>query len=442
MPGIPGPKPRLFTGHLREFRIGRLEFFRRCAQTYGDVVQLRIVNRRILLFNRPDLIEQVLVTHAGKFVKHFGLRIYGPVLGNGLVTSEGEFWRRQRKLAAPAFQGARIARYAGEMLAQAAGMLRTWRDDEVRDVHADMMRLTLQIACKTLLGVHDSPDADVVGRALYDGMVVLGRRIRRAIPVPDWIPTRDNRRLKSSLSILNTIVNGIIRDHRQTQNANGDDLLARLLAERDEDGSRMSDRQLFDEALTLLLAGHETTALALSYSLYLLATHPAAQDQLHAELSAVLAGGLPSHADLPRLEFTRRVVTEAMRLYPPADVLGREAIEDCTIEGISIRRGTTIFMSQWVMHHDERYFPEPDRFDPGRWTPQFEKSLPRFAYFPFGGGPRYCIGQTFAMTEAILLLAAICQKFSLEPVPGFELVLWPNITLRPRDGVPLIIRRR
>jgi len=422
--------------------VGRLEFFTQCARTYGDVVALRIVNKPIVMFNRPDLIEQVLVTHASKFVKHFGLRVYKPVLGNGLVTSEGDFWRRQRKLAAPAFQAARIAEYASDMVSATARMLDEWSDSEIRDVHADMMRLTLHIACTTLFGVQNPPDADVVGEALYEGMVVLGRRIRRIFPTPDWVPTRDNRQLRRSLDTLGRIVNDILQNQHESHGEQGSHLLARLLAARDEDGSRMSDRQLFDEALTLLLAGHETTALALSYSLYLLAEHPQTQEKLQAEVGDVLAGRLPSYADLPRLEYTRRVVTEALRLYPPADVLGREALEDCTIEGIPIPRGTTVFMSQWVMHRDPRYFADPLRFYPDRWTPDFERELPRFAYFPFGGGPRYCIGQTFATTEAILLLAMICQRFVFAPMPGFELSLWPNITLRPRDGIPLMVTRR
>jgi len=441
VPTFPSPPARLISGHLTDFRVGRLEFFTHCARTYGDVVRLRIVHRPVLLFNRPSLIEQVLIQKSKHFVKHFGLRVYKPVLGNGLVTSEGDFWRRQRKLIAPAFQAARLAEYSRAMVSATSQMLETWQDGKTRDVHADMMRLTLRIACETFFSAEKPPDANVVGQALHESMVLLGRRFRRLFPIPDWLPTPDNLRLRRSLGTLQSIVNDIVRGHAGNQDGASHDLLGTLLAARDDDGSGMTQRQLLDEAMTLLLAGHETTALALSYSLYLLATHPEALQKLQAELGAVLGGRAPTYEDLPTLAFARNVVTEAMRLYPPADVLGREAVEDCTIEDVPVRRGTTVFMSQWVMHRDPRYFAEPLEFHPDRWTPAFEKALPRFAYFPFGGGPRNCVGQNFATAEAVLILAEICRRFSPAPTPGFQLVLWPNITLRPRDGVPLIVKR-
>lgn len=441
MPEYPSPPARWISGHLTDFRVGRLEFFTHCARTYGDVVRLRIVHRPVLLFSRPDLIEQVLIQKSKHFVKHFGLRVYKPVLGNGLVTSEGDFWRRQRKLIAPGFQAARLAEYAKSMVAAARQMLETWLDGETRDVHEDMMRLTLRIACQTFFSAEHPPDAAVVGAALHESMVLLARRFRRLFPVPDWLPTPDNLRLRRSLGTLQRIVSDIVRGHAGGTGDAPHDLLGTLLAARDDDGSGMTRRQLLDETMTLLLAGHETTALALSYSLHLLATHPAALQELQAELASVLADRPATYEDLPRLDYATRVVTEAMRLYPPADVLGREAVEDCTIGDVPVRRGTTVFMSQWVMHRDPRYFDDPLEFRPDRWTPAFEKALPRFAYFPFGGGPRNCVGQNFAIAEAVLILAEVCRSFSFAPVPGFELVLWPNITLRPRDGVPLIVKR-
>ena len=453
MPLPSGPKPRLLTGHLAAFRADRLSFFLHCARVYGDVVPLRLPGRPILLFSHPDLIEQVLVTQAKHFVKHFGLRMYKPVLGNGLVTSEGDFWRRQRKLSAPAFQGARLAGYADDMVELTTAMLDGWRADPraargaavERDVHADMMRLTLQIACRTLFGADACPDPDAVGHAMEQSLRALDGRFGRWLPVPDWFPTPANRRLRRALRTLDDVVGGIIARRRGADGAgDGNDLLSMLVRARDDDdGSGMTDAQLLDEVRTIFLAGHETTALALTYALYLLAGHPDAQAALHAELDAVLDGGRPpAYSDLPRLAYTRQVVTEAMRLYPPADVLGREAVVDTTVNGVDVPRGTTVFMSQWVMHHDPRYFPEPDRFDPGRWTPAFERALPRFAYFPFGGGPRFCIGQAFAMAEATLILAAICRPFRFAPAPGFKLELWPSITLRPRGEVPLTVSGR
>lgn len=441
-----GPAGRRFSGHLADFREDRLSFFTRCARDYGDVVPLRILNRRVLLLNRPDLIEQVLVTHANRFVKHFGLRLYKPLLGNGLVTSEGAFWRRQRKLSAPAFQAGRTAGYAAEMVADADRQADEWAaaaratadNSAVRDVQADMMRTTLRIACRTLFGADACPDPEVVGRAMDDGLAGIAARFRSAIPLPQWVPTPANLRLRRAVRALHGVVDDLVR--RRRSGGSGDDLLWTLLKARDDDGSAMTGRQLTDEVLTILLAGHETTVLALAYAIYLLASHPAVQDRLRAELSDVVGDRPPAHADLSKLPYLRNVVTETMRLYPPADVLGREATEDCVIGGMPIRRGTTLFASQWVMHRDARYFPDPLKFDPDRWTPAFEKALPRFAYFPFGGGPRFCVGQSFALAEAALVLATLCRRFRFQADPTYALELDPGITLRPKDGVRVIVR--
>ena len=441
-----GPRGHFLFGHLAPFRRDRLEFMTRCARDYGDIVPLRLLGHPVILLSRPDLIEQVLVHHTKHFIKHAGLRLYKPILGNGLVTSEGDFWRRQRKLSAPAFQGSRMPAYAKEMVESAERMCVQWESDlrrdgaHPRDVNVDMMRLTLEIACRTLFGADACPDPEVVGRAMEDGLEGIAARFRAAVPLPSWLPTRANLRLGRSMRALHAVVQGMIdaRAAAADQSA-GDDLLSMLLAARDEDGSAMTPAQLLDEVLTLFLAGHETTALALSYSLYLLAGHPEAQSELRDELSRVLTGRLPDYADLPKLPYTRNVVTESMRLYPPADFLGREAVEDCTVAGIPVKKGTNLFMSQWVMHRDGRFFPDPLKFDPGRWTPEFERSLPRFAYFPFGGGPRYCIGQTFAAVEAALVLATVCQRFSFAPDSTFRLELNPGITLRPRAGVRVVV---
>jgi cytochrome P450 len=454
MPLPAGPRPHPILGHLREFRGGRLEFFTRCARTYGDVVPLRLpMGKRILLLSRPDLIEQVLVTQANHFIKHFGLRMYRPVLGNGLVTSEGTFWRRQRKLAAPAFQASQLARYAPDMVSAAERVVEQWRahvppqeGQHVRDVHADMMRLTLEIASRTFFGADASPSPEIVGDAMHVSLRAIDARFSRLVPIPDWFPTPANVRLKRSKRVIDDIVAGIVARRREsgaTSPAGHDDLLSALLRARDEDdGSGMSDAQLLDEVRTIFLAGHETTALALAYALYLLAANPDAQADLHAELSSTLGGRLPAHEDLPRLRYARNVVMESMRLYPPADVLGREAVTDCMVGEVRVPRGTNVFMSQWVMHRDGRYFRDPEAFDPARWTDEFERTLPRFAYFPFGGGPRYCIGQTFAMSEATLVLATLCQHFQFAPDAAFKLELWPSITLRPRSGVRLLLHER
>jgi len=437
-----GPKPRWITGHLSEFRADRLGFFVRCAKEYGDIVPLRLMKFRILLLSRPDLIEDVLVTQSKNFIKHFGLRLYKPLLGDGLVTAEGDHWRRQRKLSAPAFQGGRIASYSRAMVNLTLAMLDNWQTGEVRDVHEDLSRLTMEIACVTLFGAEAGPDPQVVGLALNDAMESLAARWKRSLPVPSWLPTRENRRFRRATRALDGIVGQIVGRKRDAEDGGGDDLLSSLLAAQDENGSAFTNAQLLDEVRTLFLAGHETTALALTYSLHLLAENPAAQEKLGAELDAVLGGRPPTHADIERLPYTRNVVTESMRVYPPADFLGREAIVDCTVGGVQVPKGTNLFMSQWVMHHDARYFRDPWTFDPDRWTPEFERSLPRFVYFPFGAGPRYCIGQTFATAEAVLGLAAICQRFRFAPDPAHPLELWPGITMRPRHGLRLIVSAR
>ena len=241
-----------------------------------------------------------------------------------------------------------------------------------------------------------------------------------------------------AIRALDGIVSDLIESRRAAPE--GDDLLWSLLCARDEDGSPMSPRQLLDEVRTLFIAGHETTALTLTYSLYLLATHPDAQERLRSELLTVLGTRRPEMSDLPRLRYARGVVLEALRLYPPADTIGREAAEHCTIGELSIRKGTNLFMSQWVVHRDARFFPDPERFDPGRWTDEFERGLPRFAFFPFGGGPRVCIGQNFAMTEAMLVLATVCRRCTFAPGPGYRLELRPTLTLRPRENVRLFVQ--
>ena len=436
-----GPKGRAIIGHLAEFRADRLGFLAYCAKEYGDVVSLRLGPRPCLLLSDPPLIEKVFVSHAKHFIKHFGLRMYKPVLGNGLVSSEGDFWRRQRKLAAPAFHTSRLADYSKTMLGATAQMLDEW-EDGTHDIHAEMTRLTLDLACKTLFGPRAFADARVVGHALNESMDVIGSRMRRVIRAPLWFPTPGNVRLWRSIRTLNAIVERIIREGRAAVSEENTDLLSILLRAQDDDGSVMTDRQLLDEVRTLFVAGHETTALTLTYALYLLSDHPEIQQQLFDELHAAIGSRLPVYADLPKLRMARNVIFESLRLYPPADILGRQAAEDCTIDGIHIRKHTNVFASAWVMHRDARFFPNPQRFDPDRWTDSFEKSLPRFAYFPFGGGPRVCIGQSFAITEATLVLAAICRQFSFAPAPRFKLELWPAITLRPRNGMKLIVSRR
>jgi cytochrome P450 len=437
----PGPKGSLILGNLPDFGRDLLGFFSSCAQKYGDVVSLRLGRWRGLLINHPDDVEQVLVTRNRDFQKHrFFFRHVGAIFGNGLVTSEGDFWLRQRRLAQPAFHRDRIAGYAEVMSSCAEGLTQGWRDGEVRDVRHEMMTVTQQIVAKTLFGAEVGEDAAAVGKAFDLASREIATRIRRPFRIPDAIPTPANRRYRAWVRQLDEVVYKIIRERRQSARE-GSDLLSLLLHAQDTDGARMTDAQLRDEAVTLFLAGHETTAIALSWTLYLLSQHPAVDARLHVELRDALGERAPTLDDIPRIAYAERVVKESMRLFPPVYAIGREAVRSGEIRGYAVPEGTTVFMSQWVIHRDARFYEDPLSFRPERWSAEAERRLPKFAYLPFGGGPRLCIGNTFAMMEAVLILCALVRRFRFEltdqpPVP------FPSITLRPRNGLRMRVRRR
>jgi cytochrome P450 len=437
----PGPTGTLIGGNLRQFMDRRLDFFLDVARQYGDLASFRFGPRRLFLASHPDLIEQVLVTDAKHYVKHFGARMYKPVLGNGLVTSEGDFWLRQRKLSQPAFLKNRVLSYAPVMTDLTRQMLARWRDGLDVNVHYEFSTLTSQIALKTLFDLDDPGDRETFVESLRLAFDLMSARFRSLVRLPTWVPTPDNLRLKRAIRHLNAVVDGFITQGR-SRKVPGDDLLSRLVSAQDEDGTRMTDRQLRDEMMTLYLAGHETTALTLSWSWYLLAQHPEAEAKLVGEWTAVLGGRSPTPDDLPRLQYTEAVITEAMRVYPPVYLIGREATKDLELGGYRVKKGYTVFMSQWVAHRDPRYFPDPEKFTPERWLDGLAKRLPKYAYFPFGGGPRVCIGNTFALMEAAVILATVGQRyrFTLEPDP--PVTLNPQITLLPFPGIPAVLRRR
>jgi cytochrome P450 len=429
----PGPSPESWTASFKNYSRDPLSFMPKLVRDYGDIVTMRYYNFRVYFISHPDFIEQVLVTHNRKFIKGRILRKNRRLFGDGLLTSEGDFWLRQRRLAQPAFHRGRVASYADTMVKYADRLLAEWKDGEERDLHAEMMRLTLQIVAKTLFDADVDKDAKEVGRAL-GALMELNSDFRKLILTPTWLPTPRNIRAAIAIRRLDKIIFRFIEE-RRTSGKDAGDLLSMLLAARDEDGSRMTDRQLRDEAITIFLAGHETTANALSWTWMLLSQNPAVEAKLHAELDAVLAGRTPSLDDLPNLRYTGHVVTESMRLYPPAWGMARVAIEDVEIGGYPIPKGCGISLAQWVVHRDARWFDAPEEFRPERWEGDLMKRLPRFAYFPFGGGPRQCIGNNFAVMEATLLLATIAQKFRIRLVPGHPVVPMPSITLRPRHGV-------
>ncbi len=437
----PGPKGHWLSGNLPEFRRDRLQFFTHCARAHGDLVSVRIAHRRVYLVFHPDLIEDVLVTHNQNYIKHFALRMNPLVLGNGLLTSEGDFWLKQRRLIQPVFNRSRIASYAPAMTQAAQRVVADWQDGQPRDMLAEMMRLTLMIAARTLFGAEVGKETRQVVEALDFLQDNFLRRFNSFLSAPLWLPTPTNLRLRRAVRQLDDTLYGFIRQRRQ-DNPDQGDLLSLLLQARDEDGGRMTDRQLRDEAMTLFLAGHETTALALSWTWYLLAQNPNAEAKLFAEIDDVLQGREPTAADVPRLKYTESVILESMRLYPPAYLVGREATVDCELGGYAIPRGMTLMMPEWVVQRDPRFFPEPEQFRPERWQEEPIKQMPKFAYFPFGGGPRLCIGNTFAMMEMALVLAVIAQRCHFRIQPGAVVTPLPTFTLRPLNGIPAIIAKR
>jgi cytochrome P450 len=437
----PGPKGTFLLGNLSGFNRDPLGFLTRCARAYGDVVYLRTFNLPVYLVSHPDQIEEVLVTQNRNFIKDKGLRLRPGrrLFGNGLLTSEGEFWIRQRRLAQPAFHRERIAAYGEVMVAYTERMLDEWRAGEARDFHQDMMRLTLEIVAKTLFDAEAADEADEVSQALEAVQEQFSAQGSLSQLLGNFLPTPSYLRFQKAVKRLDEIIYRIIEQHRGQQTG---DLLSLLLEAQDEDGSQMTDRQLRDEAITLFLAGHETTALALSWTCYLLGQHPAAEEQLVAELEEVLGDRAPGVADLPRLRYTEMIVKEARRLYPPAWGIGREALESCAIGGYRVPAGAQVMMCQWIVHRDPRYFDEPEAFRPERWADDLAKRLPKYAYFPFGGGPRLCIGNSLATMEATLILATIAQQFQLTLLPEHPVTLLPSITLRPKEGVKVRLAER
>jgi cytochrome P450 len=400
---------------------------------YGDIVTMRYYNFRVFFISHPDYIEQVLVTDNRKFIKGRILRKNKQLFGNGLLTSEGDFWLRQRRLAQPAFHRGRVASYADTMVRFASRMASEWRDGAERDIHAEMMRLTLSIVAKTLFDADVDREAKRVGHAL-EAIMQLNSDFRKLILTPTWLPTPRKIRATIATAKLNRIIYRFI-DERRVSGIDNGDLLSMLLAARDDDGSRMTNRQLRDEAITIFLAGHETTANALSWTWMLLAQNPQVETKLHEELDAVLGGRTPTVDDLPSLRYTGHVVAESLRLYPPAWGMARVAIEDTEIAGYPIPKGCGVSLAQWVVHRDPRWFDAPLEFRPERWEGDLLKRLPRFAYFPFGGGPRQCIGNNFAVMEASLLLATLAQQFRISLIPCKEIIPAASITLRPKTGI-------
>ena len=431
---------------LAALRMGRdpLAFLEGVAAQYGDIARVPLGAETLYLVNHPDLIRDVLVTQHRHFHKGRGLERAKNLLGEGLLTSEDDLHLRQRRLSQPAFHRQRIAAYGATMAAYGASRRDRWQPGTVIDVHREMMALTLAIVGKTLFDADVEDEAAEIGEALtttfesFNFLFYLpfGELLER-IPLPV------TRRFRKARSRLDATIYRLIRERRATGTDRGDLLSMLILAHDTEgDGGRMTDLQLRDEAMTLFLAGHETTANALTWTWYLLSQHPDVEARLHAEIDEALGARLATADDVPRLPYTRMILTEAMRLYPPAWIVGRRAVVPVEIRGFTIPARAIVLLCQYITHRDARWFPDPDRFDPDRWTPDRAAEHPKFSYFPFGGGPRVCIGEPFAWMEGVILLATIAQRWRLRLVPGHPIALQPIITLRPRYGMRMVVDER
>lgn len=439
----PGPRGLPIVGTSYMAHGDPIATLTRWAQEYGDIVHYRFFGLRVYLLVHPRDIEQVLLSK----IENVGKGFFGrnsELFGNGLLTSDGDFWRRQRRLSSPAFHRESVVRYGEIAVEETVRLLARWGDDQARNIVSDMMHVTLLIVLRSLFGGEMEERTPEIEQAL--DVVMRGSSGIHAVAGLLHIPTPARVRLLRAVRRLDAVVFELIARGRQRIKEGAQthvkDLLTLLILAQDDDGNKMTDQQLRDEIITLLLAGHETTALTLSWTSYLLAQHPGMQGRVHEELDAVLAGRLPTFIDLSRLTYTESVIRESLRLYPPAWRIGRTCSDALEVGGYLLPPGSNIIMSQWVTHRDPRWFPEPDDFRPERWDANLMAKLPRFAYFPFGGGPRVCIGAGFAMMEAMLILAVIAQRFRLRLGTGQRIEILPSITLRPKNGIRVELEER
>jgi len=435
------PRGSLLTGNLSQFARDPLTFLENAAREHGPFVPLRFGRTKAVLLNDPALIEEVLVTQRENFMKARSIRALHHLFGRGLLTNEGESWRKQRRLAQPAFSPRALSGHSQNVVSHATTALDAWEDGSVIDVHHEMKHLLMRIIAAALFGADLSEEAATIGMALEAVMDRYAARRGAARFAPDWVPLPATRRYVEGVNNIEAFVMRVIESRRGEVMARRD-LMHMLLASRDENGQLMPSRQIRDEAITLFVGGFDTPALAMSWTWYLLATHPDAARRLVSEVDAVIGKRAPSYEKLERLKFADAVIKESMRLYPPAWIIGREAISDTIVAGRKIPAGTAVLISQWVMHRDEKFFAQPDRFVPERWLDEQSSEIPRFAYFPFGGGPRVCIGASFAMMETTLILAMLAQRFEFNVEPGATVSPRAAMTLRPRDGVPARVIRR
>jgi cytochrome P450 len=435
----PGPRTRLPGGSVWAFRRDPLALLEDAA-SYGDVSCYKFGRKWVYLLNHPDLIRDLFVTRADQVRKSRPIRLTKHILGHGLLTSEGDLHRRQRQLAQPAFQPSRVAHYAEVMVHHANAFARGWHDGQQMDFHEEMMRLTLAVVAKTLFDAELDVNVKKIASSVTTCVGLFDRAMMPWCRWLDYLPLPANFAFFKAKKRLSRIVLKMIAARRASPGDRGD-FLSILLEERDGKPV-MSDKQVRDEALTIFLAGHETTAIGLTYMWYAIARHPHAAKMVYEEVDRVLGDRVPTADDLPNLQAVKMVALEALRLYPPVWTLGRELLEDCTFGGYRIPAKTLVLASQHVIQRDPRYFPDPIKFDPLRWTPEAMANRPKYCYFPFGGGPRHCIGESFATMEMILATATIAHHWRMELPAGHQLNVCATITVRPKGGMPFTLHRR
>lgn len=442
-----GPRGLPFAGHLLAFRKNPLHFLEQSFREYGELVHLRFgPSRHLYVLTNPDLIKEVLLTKQQHFRKAKGLQTAKAVVGEGVLTSEGDKHLRQRRLMQPSFRKDRISAYGEAMVGHTVRMLDGWSDGRQRVITDDMMQLTLNIITETMFGTQLDGGVEEIGKAIDVGMKYVSKKASSFIDVPAGFPTKSNREFQEASKLLNDVMYSIIEERRKRKDGTGErrqDLLSMLLAAKDEDGSAMTDEQVRDEVMTIFIAGHETTANTLSWTWYLLSLNPEAERKFHEELDTVLEGRTPTVDDLAKLDYLQLLIWESMRVYPAVWAINREVVDEVEIGGHPFRPGDTIMMSQYVMHRNPQYYERPEEFRPERFEGDFLKTIPQFAYFPFGGGPRVCIGNNFALMEAALVLATVGQRYKLRLAEGHPPVEpEPLVTLRPKPGLTMVAEAR
>jgi len=436
-PGVTGKKPPRMVVAPSTNIIGTVT---RVGRKYPEMAELRSPLFDFYLASDPALIQEILVTHHKNFVKGDFLQRTKKVFGEGLLTSEGDFHHRQRRLVQPAFNHASIAGYAGVVTSYTDRVLNEWNDEEILDIHGEMTRLTMAIVAKCLFNEDVEGQSGSLSQSLTDIIEYFNRLSSPFAWLLEKLPS--NKKYSRAIEKVDRMVYSMIEDRRKTGSDPGD-LLSMLLSARDLDGGAMSEKQVRDEALILFAAGHETTANALSWTWYLVSQHPDVAAKLQEEVDSLLGKtNPPTFSDVPKLTYATNVFTEAMRLYPPAWILTRQATKDCTIGEYLVPEGTDVLMSQFVLHHDPRFFENPEKFDPDRWTKEMRTMLPRFAYFPFGGGPRSCVGEPFAWMEGVLIISRMAQRWNVSLAQKNKVEMLPRITLRPKNGIKMKVTKR